>query len=213
MKNLIKQQYCQLTRWLGEGESEDQVCGLDRPHPLQKLKPHHKQLGKTLRYIIYLCAAVHEGSFNVYNERVWCWSNTLGRHASAHFWRNAPTCGRVKLKQEQIFFFSFLSPVNLRAPVLLLRRPTSSINYGYVSDFGSLRRLMDKHKKNNVWLDSSVGGRRSVNAVRRPSGHVFFFFFEDNEFDEAEANEGLDSSCLTATHVQSCGDVFFFFHK
>lgn len=51
------------SRWVWE-----QVCSLDRPRPLQKLKAQHKQLGKTLRYIIYLCAAVHEGSFDVYNK-------------------------------------------------------------------------------------------------------------------------------------------------
>lgn len=61
-------QSCQLTRWLGAGVSKVQLCRLDRPRPLQKLKAHHKQLGKTLRYIIYLCAALHEGSFNMYNK-------------------------------------------------------------------------------------------------------------------------------------------------
>lgn len=74
---------------------------------------------------------------------------------------------------------------------------------------------MDKHKKNAL-LHSSVGGRRSVNVVRPSGRFVFFFFFllEDNEFDGAEANEGLGSSCLTATPLMcSHAEMFFSINK
>lgn len=108
----------------------------------------------------------------------------------------------------RVFFSLFLSPVNLRAPVLLLRRPRSSINYGCVSDSGSLRRLMTKHKK-NVLLHSSVGGRRSVNVVH-PSWH-FFFFLRRVRRSGGKRGPRLIVSYSHAVHVQSCGDVFFLF--